>query len=664
MSKTVSVIIPAYNAEQHLARAVNSVLSQTCAPLEIIVIDDGSSDETEKVAATFGSAIRFVRKTNGGPASARNLGAKMASGEWLALLDADDWWYPDKLEAQLALYTSPDVALIRCLADSDQPQGPVELRFHDLWERNWITNSSVLVRRSVFQQLGGFDEGRELISVEDYNLWIRIAASGHRIVTCPQVLTHYTRGIGISSNSDRFLRASLYNVEALGAKLELARKVVSAKQSHIYRDFGRKAFFERRLDVARGLFLKSLGRRFSVGAVLLLLATFAPEHLLNFRRAVISRVRSGHTTLDNPSADQSLASPTPPPTTDGPSSGRITASIIDPSFRRPIDSGQFDAPLLITTVDAEEEFDWNAPFARRATRVTSMRSQHLAHRIFERYGVVPVYMVDYPVASQEGGSAPLRELLQDRHCEIGAQLHPWVTPPFLEDLSVRNSYAGNLPFSVEYAKVRQLTDEVAAAFGVTPRIYRAGRYGAGPNTAEILKRLGYQADSSVMPFWSFRRQHGPDFRALGASPFWIDQDRSLLELPVSAAVVGRAAKLDRRLASLVFSGTGEWSRLSSVAARLGLIERIKLTPEGIRINEAKRLVRDMVEHEQRVFVLTYHSPSLEPGNTPYVRTREDLSRFLAWLDEFFDFFQTEIKGRFVSWQDVRTQAIERVPVAA
>ena len=146
--------------------------------------------------------------------------------------------------------------------------------------------------------------------------------------------------------------------------------------------------------------------------------------------------------------------------------------------------------------------------------------------------------------------------------------------------------------------------------------------------------------------------------------FWIDQDRSLLELPVSAAVVGRAANLDRRLASLVFSGTGEWSRLSSVAARLGLIERIKLTPEGIRINEAKRLVRDMVEHEQRVFVLTYHSPSLEPGNTPYVRTREDLSRFLAWLDEFFDFFQTEIKGRFVSWQDVRNRAVERVPVAA
>ncbi len=92
-------------------------------------------------------------------------------------------------------------------------------------------------------------------------------------------------------------------------------------------------------------------------------------------------------------------------------------------------------------------------------------------------------------------------------------------------------------------------------------------------------------------------------------------------------------------------------------SRLGLLERIKLTPEGIRIEEAKRLVRHMKAAGHRVFVLTYHSPSLEPGNTPYVRTQEDLAAFLRWLEEFYDFFTTEIGGACVSWRDVRNKLL-------
>jgi hypothetical protein len=92
----------------------------------------------------------------------------------------------------------------------------------------------------------------------------------------------------------------------------------------------------------------------------------------------------------------------------------------------------------------------------------------------------------------------------------------------------------------------------------------------------------------------------------------------------------------------------------SVLSRLGLLERIKLTPEGITIVEAKRLVGHMVRGGHKVFVLTYHSPSLEPGNTPYVRTDADLGSFLRWLDEFYDYFTREIGGVCASWRDVRS----------
>jgi len=83
------------------------------------------------------------------------------------------------------------------------------------------------------------------------------------------------------------------------------------------------------------------------------------------------------------------------------------------------------------------------------------------------------------------------------------------------------------------------------------------------------------------------------------------------------------------------------------------MERIRLSPEGMTLDEAKRLVRHMAANGQRVFVLTYHSPSLEPGNPPYVRTPDDLRRFLDWLDGFYSFFREEMRGRPATWREVR-----------
>jgi hypothetical protein len=137
-----------------------------------------------------------------------------------------------------------------------------------------------------------------------------------------------------------------------------------------------------------------------------------------------------------------------------------------------------------------------------------------------------------------------------------------------------------------------------------------------------------------------------------ASPFWIDEQRQILELPVSATLVGRGARIPTRLKSTLFGRKSEWAAVPSILARLGLLERIKLTPEGITIEEAKRLARVMVDGGHKVFVLTYHTPSLQSGNTPYVKTIADGERFLRWLDEFYDFFATELGGTVSTWRDV------------
>ena len=372
-----------------------------------------------------------------------------------------------------------------------------------------------------------------------------------------------------------------------------------------------------------------------------------PEPILHLRRNA-ARLLERSNGAPDAEETQGAEQPAEEPWQSGP-----RASIVDRSLHRAADETRLRQPMLVTTIDAEEDFDWTRPFSLASTDVTSMRSQHLAHRVFERYGVVPVYMVDHPVASQDEGRAPLKELLQGGHCEIGSQLHPWVTPPFIEHVSPRNSYQGNLPVALEFAKIQALTGELESAFGVAPRIFRAGRYGVGPNTGSILRHFGYQADTSVVPLWNFTDQGGPDFRQFTSRPYWFDRERTLLELPLSASLVGQAAGVNPALASHVFGRTSERLHLPSIASRLGLLERIKLTPEGIRIEEAKRLVRHMKAAGHRVFVLTYHSPSLEPGNTPYVRTQEDLAAFLRWLEEFYAFFTTEIGGTCVSWRDVR-----------
>jgi glycosyltransferase involved in cell wall biosynthesis len=355
-----------------------------------------------------------------------------------------------------------------------------------------------------------------------------------------------------------------------------------------------------------------------------------------------------------PATQEATALPGPvpamPPALAGPAR---TAAILDPRFHTPTPRDPASVPVLLVLVDAEEAFDWGKPFSRSATDVSAMRCQAAAHRIYQRYGVRPTYLLDYPVAAQEEGCAPLRELLQDGCCDLGAQLHPWVSPPFAEDVNGRNSFAGNLPLALEYEKLRLLTQRIGEAFGMPPRIYRAGRYGVGPRTAEILLALGFEADSSTMPCWDFSRHGGPDYSTAPAHPYWLDTGRQLLEIPNAAALVGRLARDAGRGARLLFQPPVEALGIPSGLARLGLLERIKLTPEGTTPNEAKRLIRHLLAGGQRVFVMTYHSTSLQPGNTPYVRTAEDLRRFLDWLDEVLDFFQGEVGGRFATWHEVR-----------
>jgi glycosyltransferase involved in cell wall biosynthesis len=329
----------------------------------------------------------------------------------------------------------------------------------------------------------------------------------------------------------------------------------------------------------------------------------------------------------------------------------------------PADVVEFDigaGPYLLVIVDAEEEFEWTK-FSPSSTSVKAMRKQTPAQRILERFGIVPTYVVDYPVASQSEGFEPLKEFLDSGVCEIGAQLHPWVNPPVREKVTLRNTYPGNLDRQLEFEKLHALTMVIEQNFGMRPTIYRAGRCGIGPNTVQILEELGYEIDCSVLPGSDLRRFGGPDFRACNVvKPFWIGQGKTILELPITAGYTGLLRSSGPQIHSLASRSAVLPLRLPGVFSRGGLLNSIRLSPEGIPLADAKHLTRTLLRSgEHRVFSLSYHSPSLEAGNTPYVRDKHELELFLSWIEGYLDFFFGELGGWAATPSAIRQYAGEQ-----
>jgi glycosyltransferase involved in cell wall biosynthesis len=206
----ISVVIPAYNAARFVPRCLASVFAQTLKPDEVIVVDDGSTDSTAALAAELGAKV--ISQPNGGLSAARNTGIRNASGGWIALLDADDIWAPEKLERQAACIQSGTVLVytgIRYFDDNgirrenlatDAIAAKKMLRYHDS-----ITPSTVLARREMLMRDGGFRE--EIRACEDWEMWVRLQHLG-RFEVVPDSLTDiYLHSDSLSANPERMLLA-------------------------------------------------------------------------------------------------------------------------------------------------------------------------------------------------------------------------------------------------------------------------------------------------------------------------------------------------------------------------------------------------------------------------------------------------------------------------
>lgn len=232
----VSVVMPAYNAAAFVRRAVDSVLAQSFAGFELIVVDDGSVDDTSAVLATYGNQLRVLAQANAGPAAARNHGLRAARGRYVAFLDADDHWEPTKLERQVGLLDSrPEIGFCstatRLVDSAGWPAGEWPCCDAALTLPEGLftqaaaisgSTSGVLARRELLVELNGFDEA--LRGFEDPDLWIRLSArAGYACIPEPLTVVARTPG-SVSSHLPNMRAATLASFRKNRALLPSARR--------------------------------------------------------------------------------------------------------------------------------------------------------------------------------------------------------------------------------------------------------------------------------------------------------------------------------------------------------------------------------------------------------------------------------------------------------
>ena len=193
-SPLVSVVVPVFNGERYIQEAIESVYSQTYSNLEIIVVDDGSTDSSATKLAKFKS-ITYKQQNNSGPAVARNLGVQLARGEYIAFLDQDDVWMPRKLEEQVACFSeAPNFGLVSCcqrtILDGNQSNVPLSVFMHLKMKNSHdvvsACPSAMMIRRSVLDMMGGFNENYPFYSEAD--LILRLKASQYLCWVSPKTL--------------------------------------------------------------------------------------------------------------------------------------------------------------------------------------------------------------------------------------------------------------------------------------------------------------------------------------------------------------------------------------------------------------------------------------------------------------------------------------------
>jgi glycosyltransferase involved in cell wall biosynthesis len=288
----VSVVVPVYNGEKYLRQAIDSALGQTYQPLQVVVVDDGSTDASPTVVASYGERARSIRQPNAGVARARNAGLAAADGELVAFLDQDDWWLPEKVARQVECFqANPDLGLVHTgilqysessggFIEGVYDTGPSPLLQGHCYERlllgNGVYNSSVMIRKAVIEKAGLFDPGIPGNTCQDYDLWLRIARHypfGYVAEPLAALRLHPEQG---TWNRRAMLGDELRIVERALGEVPRPSRALRTRLAHLLDALGVAHLDAEAPREARPFFARALRARWSARAALLYAASFLP----------------------------------------------------------------------------------------------------------------------------------------------------------------------------------------------------------------------------------------------------------------------------------------------------------------------------------------------------------------------------------------------------
>jgi len=311
---------------------------------------------------------------------------------------------------------------------------------------------------------------------------------------------------------------------------------------------------------------------------------------------------------------------------------------------------------LIITIDTEEDL-WGT-YKVKDNPVENISGIPRLQEIFNRYGVIPTYLINYPVAINSKAMAILLRILDAGQCEIATHCHPWNTPPF-EKKSNPETMLFNLDSDLIQNKLETLHKLISSEIGMPPSCFRAGRWGFGERVSKSLLKLGYLIDTSVTPYTNWQHKKGPDFSKAPTQPYWIDEDNvltpssdgGLLELPVTVGFYQKNMAFCGFIRRFLMKGFFRHTHILGGLDKMNLLNYRWLSPEICSGSEMIQLSKNFVQSEHQFLNMYFHSNSLLPGKNPFVKNERELEAFFDDIEIFLKFAMNENMS-FIALRDV------------
>ncbi len=304
---------------------------------------------------------------------------------------------------------------------------------------------------------------------------------------------------------------------------------------------------------------------------------------------------------------------------------------------------------LLILVHTEEAFDWSGSFSKENTDVSHILALDKYQKLFDSYNATVAYALTYPVLEEKKSIGFFKKLSTKKNILIGMHCHPWVTPPYKEKINKFNSFPSNLPEDLEQKKIETLYEKIKEKIGLAPLFYLAGRYGVRDFTYKVLNNLGVKYDFSKVPFYDYSGDDGPNFSNISTD---ITYNNNVAVIPHSSGFTGWLCRKGEK-PWILNQKTLVKLKVTSIFSLLGGFSQVLLTPEGFSLNEMKDLTRKALRSTNKVLVLSFHSPSIIKGNTPFVCTEKEEIAFFKKLDEYLFFYDNEIKGKYLKLKNIK-----------